>query len=44
MLRTRVLTAAVLAPIIIGIVLLGEPWISVLVGVIAFLALVELVG
>jgi len=44
MLRTRVLTAAVLAPIIIGVVLLGEPWISVLVGVIAFLALVELVG
>lgn len=44
MLRTRLLTAAVLAPIIIAIVLLGEPWMSVLVGVIAFLALVELVG
>jgi phosphatidate cytidylyltransferase len=43
-LRTRLLTAAVLAPIIVAIVLLGEPWMSVLVGVAAFLALVELVG
>lgn len=43
-LRTRVLTALVLAPVIIVIVLLGEPWISLLVGVAAFLALVELVG
>ena len=44
MLRTRVLTAVVLAPIILAIVLLGEPWMSLLVGVAAFLALVELVG
>ncbi len=44
MLRTRVLTAVVLAPIIVAIVLVGEPWMSVLVGVAAFLALVELVG
>lgn len=44
MLRTRLLTAAVLGPIIVAIVLIGEPWISVLVGVAAFLALVELVG
>lgn len=44
MLRTRVMSAMVLAPIILGIVLLGEPWLSVLVGVAAFLALVELVG
>jgi phosphatidate cytidylyltransferase len=43
-LRTRLLTAAVLAPIIVAIVLLGEPWMSVLVGMAAFLALVELVG
>jgi phosphatidate cytidylyltransferase len=43
-LRTRLLTAAVLGPIIVAIVLIGEPWISVLVGVAAFLALVELVG
>jgi phosphatidate cytidylyltransferase len=44
MLRTRLLTAAVLAPIIVAIVLLGEPWMSLLIGVVAFLALVELVG
>ena len=44
MLRTRIVTAAVLAPIILAIVLLGEPWLSLLVGVAAFLALVELVG
>ncbi|HEX7196882.1 MAG TPA: phosphatidate cytidylyltransferase [Candidatus Limnocylindria bacterium] len=44
MLRTRTVTAAVLAPIILAIVLLGEPWLSLLVGVAAFLALVELVG
>lgn len=44
MLRTRLVTAAVLAPIVLAIVLLGEPWLSLLVGVIAFLALVEVVG
>ena len=44
MLRTRVLSALVLVPIILAIVLLGEPWLSLLVGVAAFLALVELVG
>jgi phosphatidate cytidylyltransferase len=44
MLKTRILTAAVLAPIILAIALLGEPWISLLVGIAAFLAFVELVG
>ncbi len=44
MLRTRVLTALVLAPIVLAIVLLGEPWLSLLVGIAAFIALVELVG
>jgi phosphatidate cytidylyltransferase len=44
MLRTRLLTAAVLAPMILAIVLLGEPWLSLLIGVAAFLALVELVA
>jgi phosphatidate cytidylyltransferase len=43
-LRTRVISALVLVPIILAIVLLGEPWLSLLVGVAAFLALVELVG
>jgi phosphatidate cytidylyltransferase len=38
------MTAAILGPIILAIVLLGEPWMSVLVGVVAFLAFVELVG
>ncbi|HEX7171981.1 MAG TPA: phosphatidate cytidylyltransferase [Candidatus Limnocylindria bacterium] len=44
MLRTRLLTAAVLAPIILAVVVLGEPWLSLLIGVAAFLALVELVA
>jgi phosphatidate cytidylyltransferase len=44
MLRTRLLTAAVLAPIILAVVLAGEPWLSILVGVAAFLAFVEVVS
>ena len=44
MLRTRVLSAVVLAPIILAVLLLGEPWVSLLIGVAAFLALVELVA
>jgi phosphatidate cytidylyltransferase len=44
MLRTRLLSAAILAPLILAVVFLGEPWLSVLVGVAAFLALVELVA
>ena len=44
MLKTRVITALVLVPIILAIVLLGEPWLSLLIGAAAFLALVELVG
>ena len=44
MLRTRLLTGLILAPIILAIVVLGEPWLSLLVGVVAFLAFVELVA
>ena len=44
MLQTRVLTAAVLAPLTVAVVILGEPWFSLLIGVVAFLALVELVS
>lgn len=44
MLRTRLLTAAIGGPIVLAAVLLGEPWISLLVGVAAFLALVEMVA
>jgi len=43
-LRTRVVSAVVLAPIILAVLLLNEPWVSLLVGVAAFLALVELVA
>jgi phosphatidate cytidylyltransferase len=43
-LRTRLVTAAVLAPLILAVVVLGEPWLSLLVGIAAFLAFVELVS
>jgi phosphatidate cytidylyltransferase len=44
MLRTRLISAVVLAPVVLAVVLLGEPWVSVLVGLIVFLALVELIA
>jgi phosphatidate cytidylyltransferase len=44
MLRTRVLTAVVLVPIVVGVVLVGEPWISALVALTVFLSLVELIS
>lgn len=44
MLLTRVLSAAVLTPIVVAVILLGEPWLSVLVGVVTFLALVEIIA
>jgi phosphatidate cytidylyltransferase len=44
MLRTRILTAAILGPVVLAAAVLGEPWISLLVGVAAFLALVEIVA
>lgn len=44
MLRTRVISALVLAPVVLAVVLLGEPWLSVAVGLIVFLALVELIA
>ena len=44
MLRTRLVTALLLAPLILAIVFLGEPWLSLLIGFVAFLALVEVVG
>jgi phosphatidate cytidylyltransferase len=44
MLRTRLVSAALLAPIVLAAVLLGEPWVSLLIGVAAFLALVEVVA
>ena len=44
MLVTRLITAAILAPLVLAVVVLGEPWRSLLVGVAAFLAFVELVA
>lgn len=44
MLRTRVLTAGILGPLTVAVVVLGEPWFSLLIGVVAFLALVEVVS
>jgi phosphatidate cytidylyltransferase len=44
MLRTRLLTGMILAPLIVAVVLLGEPWLSLMIGVAAFLAFVELVA
>lgn len=44
MLRTRLLTAAVLGPIILAVVVIGEPWLSLLLGIAAFLALVEVIA
>lgn len=44
MLRTRALTAALLAPLVVAVVVLGEPWLSLLVGLIIFLALVEVIA
>jgi phosphatidate cytidylyltransferase len=44
MLATRILTAAVLAPLVVVVALLGEPWLSLLIGLIVFLALVEVIG
>ena len=44
MLGTRILTAAVLGPIVLVSTVAGEPWLSLLLGVVAFLAFVELVA
>ncbi|MEX0709800.1 MAG: phosphatidate cytidylyltransferase [Chloroflexota bacterium] len=44
MLSLRLITAAILAPIVVVIALLGEPWLSILVSLLVFLALVELIA
>ncbi len=44
MLRTRLVASAVLAPLVLAVALLGEPWVSLLVGLVIFLALVELIA
>jgi phosphatidate cytidylyltransferase len=44
MLRTRLISAAVLTPIVIVVALLGEPSLAILVGIVAFLAMVEVIS
>jgi phosphatidate cytidylyltransferase len=44
MLRTRLLTAGVLAPIVIAVAFVGEPWLSLLVAAVIFLGMVELIA
>jgi phosphatidate cytidylyltransferase len=44
MLRTRVLTAVVLVPIVLGIIVLGEPWLSITIGALVFLGLAEVIN
>jgi phosphatidate cytidylyltransferase len=43
-LRTRLLTAAILGPLVLVAAVVGEPWLSLLIGVAAFLAFVEIVA
>ena len=44
MFTTRLISAGILAPIVVAVVLLGEPWLSLLVGLLVFLAMVELIA
>ncbi len=44
MLTTRLISAAILAPIVVAIALLGEPWLSLTVGLLVFLAMAELIS
>jgi phosphatidate cytidylyltransferase len=44
MLATRLISAAILVPIVVAVALLGEPWTSSLVGLLVFLAMVELIS
>jgi len=44
MLRTRLLSAAILVPLVLAVALAGEPWLAIVVGLVAFLAMVELIS
>jgi phosphatidate cytidylyltransferase len=44
MLATRLVTAAILAPLVLAAAVLGEPWMSLLIGIVGFLAVVEVVS
>jgi phosphatidate cytidylyltransferase len=43
-LATRLLTVAVLGPVVLVVAVVGEPWLSVLLGLVIFLAMVELIA
>ena len=40
----RIASAVVLIPVVVGVAWLGEPWLSLLIGFVTFLALVELIA
>ena len=42
MLRIRLITAALLGPLVIVIALLGEPWLSIMIGAVIVLGMIEL--
>ena len=44
MLGVRAASAIILAPPLVAVALLGEPWVSIVVGLMLFLAMVELIG
>ena len=44
MLGTRIASAVVLIPLVVAVAWLGEPWVSLAVALIVFLALVEVIG
>ena len=44
MLATRLLTAAILGPVVLAAAYVGDPWLSVLLGLVVFLAMVELIA
>ena len=44
MLATRLISALILAPIVVAVAIAGEPWTSSLVGLLVFLAMVELIS
>ena len=44
MLTTRLISAGILAPIVVAVVLVGEPWLSLVVGLLVFLAMAELIS
>ncbi len=44
MLATRLLTAAILGPVVVAAAIVGDPWLSLLLGLVIVLAMFELVG